>query len=424
MQSTPRAPSSAGAGLNRPGHQTSTSSLSSTGSNTHPLKIGKQTTAYASSGSSLVGGVKGGVPVARRQSASFNHVRTSSLVSSSPFKTGGNTVSSTSNAKPKPQHALTQSQHTITRTAPRRPASTILSQTDQIHSRSKSDENRYSSEARKPRESKGFQNLPKAEAVTKSPFVEANGVTPAARLAFSKSSEYTGDLSDSPTSEMVVKSATYPSSNSSSLHQADAFPTSSSTPILAPNHSLASRPLPGTPQKPRPLSMNMAIPASASPVTTSPRSNLVSKRLIGPRSPEGSPAQRGLVDSPGTRQRRKTVTWDERCDVVEFDRESTNGSEASQESERSDQPSDRSDEEDQDDQLRPEQVPNEFFGPDRENGRSPSPILSGSINDAADDDLDTVSANSYGSDNETSTPQKKPFDLPIQNDVDHDDEST
>ena len=98
MQSTPRAPSSAGTGLNRPGHQTSTSSLSSTGSNTHPLKIGKQTTAYASSGSSLVGGVKGGVPVARRQSASFNHVRTSSLVSSSPFKTGGNTVSSTSNA--------------------------------------------------------------------------------------------------------------------------------------------------------------------------------------------------------------------------------------------------------------------------------------------------------------------------------------
>jgi hypothetical protein len=421
MQSTPRAPSSAGAGLNRPGHQASTSSLSSTGSNTHPLKIGKQTTAYASSGSSLVGGVKGGVPVARRQSASFNHVRTSSLVSSSPFKTGGNTVSSTSNAKPKPQHAPTQSQHAITRTVPRRPASTIITQADQIHLRSKSDENRYSSEARKPRESKGFQNLPKAEAVTKSPFIEANGVTAAARLAFSKSSDYTGDLSDSPT---VVKSTTYPSVNGSSLDQADAFPTSISTPILAPNHSLASRPLPGTPQKPRPLSMSMAIPASTSPVTTSPRSNLVSKRLIGPRSPEGSPAQRGLVDSPGTRQRRKTVTWDERCDVVEFDRESTNGSEASQESERSDQPSDRSDEEDEDDRLRSEEVPNEFFGPDRENGRSPSPILSGSINDAVDDDLDTVSANSYGSDNETSTPQKKPVDLPMRDDVDRDDEST
>ena len=170
--------------------------------------------------------------------------------------------------------------------------------------------------------------------------------------------------------------------------------------------------------------MNTAIPASTSPVTTSPRSNLVSKRLIGPRSPEGSPAQRGLVDSPGTRQRRKTVTWDERCDVVEFDRESTNGSEASQESERSDQPSDKSDEDDEDDRLRPEQVSNEFFGPDRENGRSPSPILSGSINDAVDDDLDTVSANSHESDKETSTPQMKPVDLSMQDDVDHDDEST
>lgn len=35
------------------------------------------------------------------------------------------------------------------------------------------------------------------------------------------------------------------------------------------------------------------------------------KRLIGPR------------DSGARRERRKTVTWDERCDVVEFDRESS-----------------------------------------------------------------------------------------------------
>jgi len=170
--------------------------------------------------------------------------------------------------------------------------------------------------------------------------------------------------------------------------------------------------------------MSMAIPTSASPVASSPRSNLVSKRLIGPRSPEGSPAQRGLVDSFGSRQRRKTVTWDERCDVVEFDRESTNGSEASQETERSDQRSDRSDEEEEEERVLGEEVPNEFFGPDRENGRSPSPILSGSINDPVDDDLETVSANSYGSDEEKSTPQKKLVDLPTQDALDRDAEST
>jgi hypothetical protein len=50
--------------------------------------------------------------------------------------------------------------------------------------------------------------------------------------------------------------------------------------------------------------------------------------------------------------------------------------------------------------------------------------LSGSINDAVDDDLDTLSANSYGSDNETSTPQKKPVELPVHDDSNQDAEST
>ncbi|KIM23022.1 hypothetical protein M408DRAFT_78146 [Serendipita vermifera MAFF 305830] len=419
MQS-PRTPSSAGGVINRPGHQASSSSLSSTGSGTTtpPLKIAKQTTAYASS-SSLVGGVKGGAPLARRQSASFNHVRTSSLVSSSPFKTGGNTSSSTTNARPRPQHTSTQSQHGITQPAGRRPASTIITQADQIHLRSRSDENRHLSDIRRPRESKGFQNLPKIGAVTKNPLVEANGVTSAARFALSKSSsEYTSNLSDSPTAERMVKSATMPSVNTSNILPSGGISSSSSTPVLAPNHSLASRPLPGAPQKPtRPLSM-VALPSSSSPVAISPgRSSLVSKRLIGPRSPEGSPAQRGSGDSPSTRQRRKTVTWDERCDVVEFDRESVTASEVSQDSERSDQASERSEEEDEyeDVSVKPAEIPNDFFGPDRENGRSPSPILSGSINDGMDDteDLDTVSANSFESDHDAPTPQKKPVDLPV-----------
>lgn len=56
--------------------------------------------------------------------------------------------------------------------------------------------------------------------------------------------------------------------------------------------------------------------AQASPA----RSSMANRsRLLGPRSRSvsGSPA-----DTPGRRERRKTVTFDERCDVLEFDRES------------------------------------------------------------------------------------------------------
>lgn len=50
------------------------------------------------------------------------------------------------------------------------------------------------------------------------------------------------------------------------------------------------------------------------PSTSPARPALVSKRLHGPRTvSNGSTQQR--------RRRRKTVTWDERCDVVEFDRD-------------------------------------------------------------------------------------------------------
>jgi hypothetical protein len=49
------------------------------------------------------------------------------------------------------------------------------------------------------------------------------------------------------------------------------------------------------------------------PITPS-RSSLVSKRLHGPRA-----ADQPALD--GRRQRRKTVTFDERCDVLEFDRD-------------------------------------------------------------------------------------------------------
>ncbi|KAI6007642.1 hypothetical protein F5J12DRAFT_938381, partial [Pisolithus orientalis] len=54
-------------------------------------------------------------------------------------------------------------------------------------------------------------------------------------------------------------------------------------------------------------------PVLSRPVTPS-RPSLVSKRLHGPRT-----ADQSSIDSK--RRRRKTVTFDERCDVLEFDRE-------------------------------------------------------------------------------------------------------
>ncbi|KAG9312058.1 hypothetical protein JVU11DRAFT_7339 [Chiua virens] len=67
---------------------------------------------------------------------------------------------------------------------------------------------------------------------------------------------------------------------------------------------------------PTPPLMPPSPPPSAPPSRsiTPSRSSLVSKRLHGPRA-----ADQSSLD--GKRQRRKTVTFDERCDVLEFERE-------------------------------------------------------------------------------------------------------
>ncbi|KAF9243107.1 hypothetical protein BU15DRAFT_72306 [Melanogaster broomeanus] len=83
-------------------------------------------------------------------------------------------------------------------------------------------------------------------------------------------------------------------------------PTSTPSPPLAPTLSLA----PSSPPANR-----QATPSR--PITPS-RSSLVSKRLHGPRA-----ADQPSMD--GKRQRRKTVTFDERCDVLEFDRDEDEG---------------------------------------------------------------------------------------------------
>ncbi|KAG6335020.1 hypothetical protein ID866_4065 [Astraeus odoratus] len=70
-------------------------------------------------------------------------------------------------------------------------------------------------------------------------------------------------------------------------------------PPLPPKSTVAAPPAPA--------------PAPARPLTPS-RPSLVSKRLHGPRT-----ADQSSIDSK--RRRRKTVTFDERCDVLEFDRD-------------------------------------------------------------------------------------------------------
>ncbi|CAG8638241.1 12428_t:CDS:2, partial [Acaulospora colombiana] len=163
----------------------------------------------------------------------------------------------------------------------------------------------------------------------------------------------------------------------------------------------------------RPVSMNIVIPTVASPATPSPRSNLVSKRLFGPRTPDTTPR--------GAGERRKTVTWDETCDVVEFDREddmsiaSVNGTDASRDSEESEQ----------EELASPPQslqsIPSlpessgirEYYGPDRDSGGTPSPILSGSINELADDmDGEKMSISNMITEDEMPTPQRHDIDLP------------
>ncbi|KAJ7690719.1 hypothetical protein B0H17DRAFT_1159959 [Mycena rosella] len=73
----------------------------------------------------------------------------------------------------------------------------------------------------------------------------------------------------------------------------------------------AERPPPPLPPVP-PTPSRIPVPATApSPA----RSSLVSKRMHGPRL-------------SGRRERRKTVTFDERCDVVEFDRDEEDGSDS------------------------------------------------------------------------------------------------
>jgi hypothetical protein len=167
----------------------------------------------------------------------------------------------------------------------------------------------------KRRQSKGFQGLHSQEYVSKSPFRHSTS---------DASTSESSDQGHAPPPPVPPKTPTKDRPSRvpvPPIDNADIAPVPGpSTPkettieeaharFLAETAALAAPPpINNGYLQPSPRSILASSPGSAgSPA----RSSLKSKRLLGPRG-EGS-----------RRERRKTVTWDERCDVVEFDRESS-----------------------------------------------------------------------------------------------------
>jgi hypothetical protein len=150
---------------------------------------------------------------------------------------------------------------------------------------------------------------------------------------------------------------------------------------------------------------------------------------VGPRSPD-EPNRSSSGEVSGKRQRRKTVTWDERCDVVEFDQDEEEQVEFAIDTEDS-RGSDDIDPEDQhvqihehvlvDEDRRSEEMGEEYGSPSRDGGRSPSPVLSTSVADTAEDpdDFEKQSINSLSTNNGTATPQMETAELPQESDFNY-----
>jgi hypothetical protein len=160
-----------------------------------------------------------------------------------------------------PTPLSTPSRHTpITFPSPRNVSGEKRPRPSSMHEQAENENERPFSLKRERRQSKGFQGLIQKEPVTKSPFKQR---TPSAE-------------EQPPLPPLPVPRVSIPSFVST----------------------------------PKPSSLNSTVPSPA-PATASPaRSSLVSRRMHGPR-----------ISGSGRRERRKTVTFDERCDVVEFDKD-------------------------------------------------------------------------------------------------------
>ncbi len=197
--------------------------------------------------------------VHRRSSSSYRHVRNNNLVSKSPFKS----------QIPMPHGTPTRSSPLPSTLSPRKVSGEKRARPLSMHEQAENENERPFALKRERRQSKTYQGLIQKEPVTKSPFRR-------------------GLHSDSD-----------PLSSSSS----DPPPTSESEPPL-PSLPPSDPDLPAM-SRSRVLQSPSKIPTPNSRAATPTRPSLVSRRLHGPRA-------------SGRRERRKTVTWDERCDVVEI----------------------------------------------------------------------------------------------------------
>lgn len=274
--------------------------------------------------------------VARRSSNSFKHVFTNNLVSKSPFKSQ---IPAPSRISPRQPLGLAGSINTtanaVAAASPRTPRKvsgekrarpdSLVQQMEQENAL------RVQELGFKRRQSRGFQGLTEREVVSKSPFKRVVGSTfiehqdaMSMPIAIEFPANHDGESTSPDTTE----------TDSSLNSKENVHAPSKETVYASPRVSTPESPLrPLTP--PQRLTEARISPSPnferRSPVPSalqgSPaRSSLVQKsRLLGPRSRSLSAGASSTADTP-TRQRRKTVTFDERCDVVEFDRESHEGS--------------------------------------------------------------------------------------------------
>ncbi|TFK23955.1 hypothetical protein FA15DRAFT_620133 [Coprinopsis marcescibilis] len=205
-----------------------------------------------------------GVVVARRSSSSYKHMHSNNLVSKSPFKSQIPTPTAPS-SRPTPIAVVFPAT-----TPTRRVSGEKRPRPVSLHEQEEAENERPFALKRDRKQSKGLQGLLEKEPVSKSPFRTTVRRSPSDR---SKSSP--PSTRPRPKSELIPQ------------------PSHLQTPSQRP----PSR--------------------GPSPGLSPGRSSLVSRRMHGPR-----------ISGSGRRERRKTVTWDERCDVLEFDRDESTEEEA------------------------------------------------------------------------------------------------
>ncbi|THH07867.1 hypothetical protein EW145_g3090 [Phellinidium pouzarii] len=266
--------------------------------------------------------------VARRSSNSYKHMFNNNLVSRSPFRSQ---IPAPARISPR-QPGLSNSNGTtgLPRTArkvsgEKRPRPDSLVQQAERENSLRVNELGF-----KRRQSKGFQGLAEKEPVSKSPFrriMSPNGKGDDhdaddemnMPISIELPMKYAHSANDDETSPETTETDFSLNSKENvyvpplTIKAVDP-PTRPLTPLTPPQRPAEQRFTP-SPSFERRSPIPSAMQASPA------RSSLVQKpRVMGPRSRSlsigGSP-----VDTP-TRERRKTVTFDERCDVVEFDRAS------------------------------------------------------------------------------------------------------